>query len=95
MPGIKPRDGVVLLHGLGEGLHVLVLDLLGEGLDQFGLPGVSEGWILILVLGEGVGRIQAVHTEVAEQSFEEVILGCVLQQVGLDTVSSDLRREGD
>ena len=69
VPGVQPGDGVVLLHGLGEGLHVLVLDLLGEGLDQFGLPGVSEGWILILVLGEGVGGVQTVDTEVAEKSL--------------------------
>ena len=90
MPGIQPGDGVVLLHGLGEGLHVLVLNLLGERLDQFCLPGVSEGWILILVLGEGVGGVQAVHTEVAQEGFEEVVLGGVLQQVGLDTVRRDL-----
>ena len=93
VPGIQPRDGVVLLHGLGEGLHVLVLNLLGERLDQFCLSGVSEGWILILVLGEGVGGVQAVHTEVAQEGFEEVVLGGVLQQVGLDTVRRDLMGE--
>ena len=60
VPGVKPGDGVVLLHHLGEGLHVLVLDLLGQRLDQLGLPGVSEGWILVLVPRQGVGRVQTV-----------------------------------
>ena len=63
VPGVQPGDGVVLLHGLGEGLHVLVLDLLGEGLDQLGLSGVSEGRILILVLAQGVGGVQTVWRE--------------------------------
>ena len=93
VPGIQPRDGVVLLHSLGEGLHVLVLDLLGQRLDQFGLSGVSECWVLILVLGESVGRIQTVYTEMAEQGLEEIVLGGVLQQVGLDAVCRDLKRE--
>ena len=60
MPGIQPRDGVVLLHRLGEGLHVLVLDLLGQRLDQFGLSGVSECWILVFVLTQGVACVQTV-----------------------------------
>ena len=60
MPGVQAGDGVVLLHRLGEGLHVLVLDLLGQRLDQFGLSGVSEGWVLVLILGQRMGRVQTV-----------------------------------
>ena len=60
VPGVKPGDGVVLLHHLGEGLHVLVLDLLRQRLDQFGLSGVSKGWVLVLILGQGMGRVQTV-----------------------------------
>ena len=42
------------------------------------------------MLGQGVGGIEAVHAEVAQQGLEEVVLGRVLEQVGLEAVSADL-----
>ena len=60
MPGVQAGDGVVLLHRLGEGLHVLVLNLLGQRLDQFSLSGVSECWVLVLVFAQCVAGVQTV-----------------------------------
>ena len=67
-----------------------LLTYLAKFLDKLGLPGVGEGRVLLLVLGQGVGGIEAVHAEVAQQGLEEVVLGRVLEQVGLETVCADL-----
>ena len=49
MPGVQPADGVVLRDGVGEGLHVLLLESRYQGPDQLGLPCVREGGVLVLV----------------------------------------------
>ena len=79
MPGVQPGDGVVLLDHLGEGLHVLVLYLLTERPDQLRLPAVRKGGVEVFILDDGQGGVEKVDTEVTQQSFEEIILGCVLQ----------------
>ena len=40
--------------------------------------------------GQGVAGVEAVHAEVTQQRLEEVILGRVLEQVGLEAVCADL-----
>ena len=71
-----------------------LLTYLAKFLDKLGLPGVGEGRVLLLVLGQGVGGIEAVHTEVAQQGLEEVVLGRVLEQVGLEAVCANLNETG-
>ena len=63
---------------------------LAQFLDELGLPGVREGRVLILVPAQGVAGVEAVHAEVTQQRLEEVILGRVLEQVGLEAVCADL-----
>ena len=93
MPGIQPGDGVVLLDHLSEGLHILVLYLLTERPDQLGLSAVGKCGIEVFILDDGMRSIKEVDTKVTQQSLQEVILGGVFQEIGLDTVSGDLERE--
>ena len=72
----------------GQGFYFYLTKIL----DELGLSWVSECRILIFILAESVSRVETVDTQVTQQSLEEIVLGGVLQQVGLDTVCGDLKR---
>ena len=73
-------------------MNIIKSRLLCENLnlDKLCFPAVCKGWVLLLILVESMLGIDTVHAEVAEGGPEEVVLGTVLQQVGLQSRSCSL-----
>ena len=64
-----------------------------EGPDQLGFSAVGKCRIEVFILDDSMRSIKEVDTKVTQQSLQEVILGGVFQEIGLDTVSGDLERD--